>query len=78
MLPFADSTFALLVQAAIYGALWYIKTKHWDVNSGTFCGVENVSKMFNQVKALDNFTIWIEDGITTLLGQNGAGKSTLL
>ncbi len=41
--------------------------------------VKNLSKSFNQVKALDNINFCLQKGcVTALLGPNGAGKTTLL
>lgn len=41
--------------------------------------IENLSKTYaNGVKALDNVTLTIPQGMYGLLGQNGAGKSTLM
>lgn len=41
--------------------------------------IENVSKTFSTVKALDNLTVAIESGtVFGLVGSNGSGKSTLL
>ena len=41
--------------------------------------VENVSKSFGEIKALDDVSFEVKNGrITALLGENGAGKSTLL
>lgn len=40
--------------------------------------VENVSKWYGEVSALNEVSLEIEPGILGLLGPNGAGKSTLL
>ena len=41
--------------------------------------VQNLSKSFGEVKAVDDFSLRAEDGsITGLLGPNGAGKTTTL
>ncbi|MEM3791184.1 MAG: ABC transporter ATP-binding protein [Candidatus Micrarchaeaceae archaeon] len=40
--------------------------------------LENVSKYFGNVRAVESVTARIDKGITLLLGPNGAGKSTLL
>ena len=41
--------------------------------------IQNLSKTYaNGVKALDNVTLSIPQGMYGLLGQNGAGKSTLM
>jgi ABC-2 type transport system ATP-binding protein len=39
--------------------------------------IENLSKWFGEVVALNNLTLSIGPGVTGLLGPNGAGKSTL-
>ena len=40
---------------------------------------QNVSKSFDQVKAIDQVTASIEEGhVYGLIGTNGAGKSTLM
>jgi ABC-2 type transport system ATP-binding protein len=40
--------------------------------------INNLSKTYRQIKALDSVSLEIGDGIYGLLGSNGAGKSTLL
>ena len=41
--------------------------------------ITNVSKSFHDIKAVDNISLTINDGVVMgLLGTNGAGKSTLL
>lgn len=40
--------------------------------------IKNVSKSYKDVKALNNFTITLTDGVYGLLGPNGAGKTTLI
>ncbi len=40
--------------------------------------IENLSKNFSDVKAINRLSLRIGTGITGLMGQNGAGKSTLL
>jgi ABC-2 type transport system ATP-binding protein len=40
--------------------------------------VRGVTKMFGQVRALDEISLGIGPGVTGLLGPNGSGKSTLL
>lgn len=45
----------------------------------TFLKIENITKTFPGVKALDNVDLEIEKGeIHVLIGENGAGKSTLI
>jgi ABC-2 type transport system ATP-binding protein len=40
--------------------------------------VENLTKQYKNVLALDNVSFTITDGITGILGENGAGKSTAI
>ena len=41
--------------------------------------VENLTKEFGAIKAVDNVTLSIQDGkLTGLLGPSGCGKSTML
>ena len=40
--------------------------------------LEGVSKRYGSIRAVDDVTIELADGITGLLGPNGAGKTTLL
>ena len=41
--------------------------------------IENVSKRYGSVRALENVSLRMEGGgIMGLLGQNGAGKTTLI
>ena len=41
--------------------------------------MNNITKTFPGVKALDNVNFWVEEGeIHALVGENGAGKSTLM
>ena len=40
--------------------------------------VENVTKQYKNVRALDDISFTISDGITGILGENGAGKSTII
>jgi ribose transport system ATP-binding protein len=45
----------------------------------TFLKIENITKTFPGVKALDNVDLEVEKGeIHVLIGENGAGKSTLI
>lgn len=45
----------------------------------TFLKIENITKTFPGVKALDNVDLEIEKGeVHVLIGENGAGKSTLI
>lgn len=40
--------------------------------------VEHVTKQYKSVRALDDISFTITDGITGILGENGAGKSTII
>jgi ABC-2 type transport system ATP-binding protein len=40
--------------------------------------IENLSKNFNEVRALKNVSLHIEKGMFGLIGRNGAGKTTLM
>ena len=40
--------------------------------------VERVTKQYKNVRALDDVSFTITDGITGILGENGAGKSTII
>jgi ABC-2 type transport system ATP-binding protein len=40
--------------------------------------VERVTKQYRNVRALDDVSLTITDGITGILGENGAGKSTII
>ncbi|MGH7638135.1 MAG: ATP-binding cassette domain-containing protein, partial [Gemmatimonadaceae bacterium] len=40
--------------------------------------VENLTKRYGKVIALDGVSFSITDGITGILGENGAGKSTAI
>ena len=40
--------------------------------------VDSVTKKYKDIKALDEVSFQIENGITALLGNNGAGKTTLI
>ena len=46
--------------------------------SGPVIEVENVSKWYGDVVAVNGVSVQIFPGITGLLGPNGAGKTTLL
>lgn len=41
--------------------------------------IKNIKKVFDDIVALKDFSLIIEDGVSTIIvGENGAGKSTLL
>ena len=40
--------------------------------------IQDVTKSYGDVKALDHVNLCLENGIYALLGPNGAGKSTLM
>ena len=40
--------------------------------------IENLTKEYGNIKALDNVSLKLTEGIYGLLGPNGAGKSTLI
>jgi ABC-2 type transport system ATP-binding protein len=40
--------------------------------------IEHVTKQYKNVRALDDVSFTITDGITGILGENGAGKSTII
>jgi len=40
--------------------------------------INNLTKCFGSVKAVDDLSLTIKPGVTGLIGENGAGKSTLL
>lgn len=50
---------------------------NFDKNKEIF-DLQNISKEYGSVKALDNFTTSISPGIWGLIGPNGAGKTTLI
>ena len=40
--------------------------------------IKNLIKKYNDVRALDGFSVTMTQGVYGLLGPNGAGKSTLM
>lgn len=53
--------------------------KETVISDETVIAVRDVSKSYNQVKALENVTLDVKRGtVTALLGPNGAGKTTLV
>lgn len=40
--------------------------------------INNITKTYHNIKALDHFSVTLQEGIYGLLGPNGAGKSTLM
>ncbi len=40
--------------------------------------IKNMTKTYNEVRALDNLSLNLERGISGLIGPNGAGKTTLM
>lgn len=40
--------------------------------------IQNLTKTFGNVKAVNNLSVTINEGVNGLVGENGAGKSTLL
>ena len=40
--------------------------------------LHNIVKTYGEKRALDNFSLQLENGLYGLLGENGAGKSTLI
>ena len=48
------------------------------MTSATACRLDNVTKRYGRICAVDGVTATIPAGITGLLGPNGAGKTTLL
>lgn len=49
-----------------------------EENKMPLLAVSNVTKIYNDYKALDDVSFNIGAGITALLGNNGAGKTTLI
>jgi len=40
--------------------------------------IDNISKLYGTKKAVDNFSVVLNEGIHALLGSNGSGKTTLM
>jgi urea transport system ATP-binding protein len=50
-----------------------------DTSHGTLLYIENVSVSFDGFKALDDLSLYVDDGaLHCIIGPNGAGKTTLL
>ncbi len=50
-----------------------------DVSHGTLLYLENVSVSFDGFRALNNLTLYIDDGeLRCIIGPNGAGKTTMM
>ncbi|HKJ09047.1 MAG TPA: urea ABC transporter ATP-binding protein UrtD [Gammaproteobacteria bacterium] len=50
-----------------------------DASHGTILYVENVTVSFDGFKALDDLTLYIDDGeLRCIIGPNGAGKTTMM
>lgn len=51
---------------------------HGFASMDTLVELENVTKDYGRLRALDGVSLKIESGVTGLLGPNGAGKTTLI
>ncbi|WP_016991968.1 ATP-binding cassette domain-containing protein [Lysinibacillus boronitolerans] len=40
--------------------------------------IKNLTKIYKNIKVLDNVSLEIHNGVFGLLGENGAGKTTLM
>lgn len=50
-----------------------------DVSHGTILYLENITVSFDGFKALNNLTLYIDDGeLRCIIGPNGAGKTTMM
>ena len=50
-----------------------------DVSHGPILYLENVTVAFDGLKALDDLTLYVDDGeLRCIIGPNGAGKTTLM